>query len=349
MSHKRLKFIIFILALLGSPYLLNGANYSYSYIPKKIYSTEVFPVTIFASGIPSGEEVSFEFEDNGVKPIDKSPVRLSNGNEFFYTFYFRAEGKDDLMLPRLIIHDGNDTQILESKWLHIYDLDSSSHPEFCGLIASDCTLLSSQVSMFDDNNTLVSINFKAHEANPQALHIPIAIEEGIEKIERKHSLVNVDYYFVIPSKYKDINLSYYNTVQRRFVTVHITTDYKNKPVAAQVELNPKASWFDKLKKYGSVALALFFALMFWWQKDWLYLVLLISLSFLIYLVYKPEAKLCIREGSPLYILPTHNSRISTSIDKRLYINSLGKHEKYYKINYRQGIIGWVNEEDLCKD
>ncbi len=342
--------LVWIIALMLPYVFLQAASYSYSYIPKKIYSSQIFPVTILASGIPSGEKVSFIFDDSeGLRPIESKPVKQANGNDVFYTFYFRAKGDDDIVIPKLIIHDGNDTQMLPRRQLHIYQLDTSKHQNFCGLIASDCSLLSSQVSMFDQNNTLVSIKFKAHEANPEAIKIPLAGEQGVEKIERKHSLVNVEYYFVIPSKYKDFNLSYYNTVQRRFVTIKIKTDYHDRPVAAQVELNPKASWFENLKKYGSVALALFFGIMFWWRRDWLYLIIFLSLLFLLYLIYKPEATLCIREGAPLYILPTHNSRISTNIGKKMHIYSLGQHEHYYKINYRNGIIGWINEEDLCKD
>jgi len=350
MSFGRLIKLVSCLALMLPFTFLDAAVYSYSYIPKKIYASQVFPVTILASGIPSGENVRFEFDSsNGVKPINPDPVKLSNGNDFFYTFYFRANGENDLIIPKLVVRDGNDTQVLPDRQLHIYKLESSSQKDFCGLIASDCTLLSSQVSMFDENNTLVSIKFKAHEANPEAIHIPIAGEEGLEKIERKNSLVNAEYYFVIPSSYKDVNLSYFNTIQHRFVTFKIKTDYHSQPVAAQVELNPKASWFESLKKYGTVALALFFGLMFWWQRDWLYMIIFVSLLFLLYLIYRPEAALCVREGAPLYILPTHSSRISTNIDKRLFLRPLGQHEDYYKINYRNGIIGWINEEDLCKD
>jgi hypothetical protein len=89
--------------------------------------------------------------------------------------------------------------------------------------------------------------------------------------------------------------------------------------------------------------------MFWWRRDILYLALLIVVVYLIYLAYKPNAAICIQEGSPLYILPTHNSLKSTNIKKKLHISTIGEHGKYYKINYHNGIIGWINEEDLCKD
>jgi hypothetical protein len=329
---------------------LQADKFSYSYIPKKIYSTQIFPITLLAKDVDTNDSPTFSFDpESHAKPIEPLPVKVANGNDVFYTFYFQAEGSDDFKLPQLTIRNKLVTNTLLGQMIHTDELNTTEHKDFCGLIATDCTLLSSQLSMFDNNHTLVSIIFKAHEANPNAIKIPSASEEGLEKVERKNTLVNVEYYFVIPSSQKNTYLSYYNTVEHRFISSTIKTDYRNKPVAAQVELNPKASPFDKLKKYGSIALALFFALMYWWKRDLLYLILLISVVFLIYIVYRPKATLCIQEGAPLYILPTHNSRVSTTVNQELNADSLGMHDNYYKINYHNGIIGWINHENLCQD
>ncbi len=330
--------------------LASADRYSYSYIPKKIYSTQIFPVTLLAKDVDANDPPSFSFDpQSDAKPIMPDPVKVANGSDVFYTFYFQAKGDDDFKLPTLTIKNTLVTNTLLGQLIHVEKLNTDEHKNFCGLIATDCTLLSSQISMFDTNNTLVSVKFKAHEANPSAISIPGAIEEGLEKVERDNTLVNVEYYFVIPSDQKETVLSYYNTAQHRFVDTTIKTDYHNKPVAAQVELNPKASPFDKLKKYGTIALALFFALMYWWKRDILYLILLITVSVLIYIVYKPRATLCIQEGAPLYILPTDNSRISTNIKSTLHTESLGERGKYYKVNYHNGNIGWINHENLCED
>jgi len=335
-----------ILPLLGA----HGAEYGYSYIPKSLYATQVFPVTILASGADRKHPPAFRFDpDAPLHPLSPAPTTMINGNDVFYTFYFKADRPGMLHLPPLRILEANTSITLPGRTILVEKLDARDHPEFCGMIAADCTVEASQVSSFDAHNTLVTLRIRASEANPEAIHIPGAIEEGLEKIQRDGSRVTAEYYFVIPSEHKSITLSYYNTLQHRFVPVTIATDYHNRPVAAQVELNPKASPIEQLKKYGSLALALFFALMFLWQRDRLYLVLLIVVLIGLYVVYKPREKLCIREGSPLYILPARHSRVSTTIPETLHAPSLGEHGTYYKINYRHGIIGWIRHEDLCQN
>jgi len=350
--------------------MLTAAEYHYSYLPKQVYATQVFPVTLLAQGASADEEPRFQYrpptqhtvshpmgtlvvtapadpQAHTHLPLQSMPVKSINGGDIFYTFYFQAGGAGRFVVPPLTIGEGNRTTTLPSRTLPVTQLPSESNGTFCGLIATDCTLQASQVSTFDSNSTLVSLTFQAHEGNPEAIRIPHVLEQGVEKITRKDSSVVSEIYFVIPSKQTRITLSYYNPVQHRYIPTTIATDYHNKPVAAQVELNPKASPFDRLKQYGSIALAVFFGLMFWWRRDWLYLILLVVISLLIYAVYKPHPMLCIQEGSPLYILPTHNSRSSTTITEELHTRALGEHENYDKINYRHGIIGWIRHEDLC--
>jgi hypothetical protein len=329
---------------------LSATEYRYSYIPKNVFKTQVFPVTILASDTDPSKPVTFQFDPRSKhKPLNFTPVKVVNNQNLFFTFYFQATGEDDVPIPELVIRETNQTYALPPRLIHTQDLDTSGAENFCGIIATDCTVQSSQVSLFDANTTLIAITIRAHEANPEAIRFPNTLEQGIEKITRKNATVTAEYYFVIPSSQTSITLSYYNTAQRQFISTTLSTDYRSRPVAAQVELNPKASPFDKLKKYGSIALALFLALMFWWKRDWLYLILLIVVAFLIYAVYQPRATLCIREGSPLYILPTHNSRSSTTITETLHTRTLGERGEYHKINYRNGIIGWIRHEDLCQD
>jgi hypothetical protein len=329
---------------------VSGTEYGYSYIPKTLYTTQVFPVTVLASGADTKYPPTFRFDPNGsVQPLDPTPSSMINGNDIFYTFYFKADREGTLTLPDLDIYESNRSVRLRGRTIAVEPLDASGAPDFCGVIATDCTIETSQVSSFDANKTLVTIRIRAHEANPEAMHFPDAIEEGLEYVRREHSLVRAEYYFVIPATRTHVTVSYYNTAQHRFLSTTIDTDYRAKPVAAQVELNPKASPIEQLKKYGSIALAVFFAIMFLWQRDTLYLLLLAATLAALYAIYKPSRTLCIREGSPLYILPARNSRISTTIREQLETPALGAHGDYYKINYAHGTIGWIRHEDLCQN
>ena len=348
---RRLGLGLLIAVIWGALSPLLGAQYHYSYLPKSTYATQVFPVTILARHANPSQKVSFTFDPTSPnQPVSVTPVIAQNGADLFFTFYFQAP-KDERIahLPSLDIHESNASYTLDRKEIPVHTLDHSAQKDFCGLIATDCKVLSSQVSLFDTNTTLVSVTFQAHGANPSAIHIPNVLEQGTESVKRAEAKTTIEYYFVLPFDQKEITLSYYNTVQRRFLSTTIATDYQNQPVAAQTELNPQVSPFVRLKQYGSIALLLFFALMFWWQRGWLYMLLVLVTLLLIFLVYKPRELLCVREGTRLFVLPSNNSRTSTTISTELTTRSLGEYGLYYKIKYRKGIIGWIRNEDLCEN
>ena len=65
--------------------------------------------------------------------------------------------------------------------------------------------------------------------------------------------------------------------------------------------------------------------------------------------YTPLTKICIKSGSPLYIIPTPNSTISQYTDQKFTTTKLGERNEYHKIEYTNGIIGWIKDEDICKN
>ncbi len=332
--------------------LLSASEYHYSYLPKRVYTTQVFPVTLLAKETNPSQPIRFQFDPRApVRPLSPLPVRVINGHDVFYTFYFTAQSAGDITIPALTIDANGHTFHLSHQTIlavPFLQTDPDVHHTFCGLIATDCRVTTSQVSMFDSNTTLVTLTLEAHEGNPEALHIPQALEQNVEKIHRQNATVTAEYYFVIPSSIRQITLSYYNTAQHRFVPMTLSTDYHNQPVAAQVDLAPVSSPFDRLKLYGLSLMLLFFLLMYWWQRDWLYLILVVVIALMLYPILRPHQRLCVQEGSPLYILPARNSRTSLTLPEELHTRSLGHHAIYDKIKYHN-TIGWIRHEDLCQD
>ncbi|NKQ41770.1 MAG: hypothetical protein HF962_09440 [Sulfurovum sp.] len=325
------------------------AQYAYSYIPKKVFATQVFPVTVLANTDTNDSPPSFTFDPQSpTQPISDEPLKDKNAGNTFYTFYFKA-GKNDIKIPELSIVDKKGTTKLVSRYVPIQELDSTKEEAFCGLIATSCKIITSQVSEFDAHNNIVSLTIKTTEANPEDIQMPTSIESGIEKITKSESETIIEYYFVIPSSVKSITLSYYNTLKNRFIAKSISTDYKDKPVAAQESLNPTDSSFDKLKKYGLSFLSLFFLWMFWKKKEIFFLVLLSICVIILFTIFTPHEKVCIQEGAALYILPTETSTTGGQIDRELSTDILNKRGDYYKIEYDGGIIGWIKNEDTCKD
>jgi len=63
--------------------------------------------------------------------------------------------------------------------------------------------------------------------------------------------------------------------------------------------------------------------------------------------YIPHKKICVKQGAPLYIIPTDTSTIGTRIDNQLDTMLLGTRGEYNKVEYKKGIIGWIKNEDIC--
>ncbi|HHD81708.1 MAG TPA: hypothetical protein ENK94_00780, partial [Campylobacterales bacterium] len=80
------KLITFLLTF--TFYLLAG-DVDYSYIPKKVYEKQVFPISFLTT-----EKGKLSFKFNGDKqPILKEPVIIKSGTKTFYTFYFKTTAK----------------------------------------------------------------------------------------------------------------------------------------------------------------------------------------------------------------------------------------------------------------
>lgn len=339
--------VVFLLALLVGAISAN-VTYSYSYVPKQVYATQVFPVTILANSNDGKSSPAFTFSGGSSEPLNHKPIRDINGENTFYTFYFKALS-EDLKTPTIQISDKESTATLPEKYISVKKLDTTGHDDFCGLIATDCKILTSQVSTFDGKNNMISITIKASEANPREMFTKNAIEHGIEKIKTTGSWVTAEYYFILPSSTKSITASYYNSVQHRFINKTIVTDFKLNPVAAQESLNPIDSSFKKIKKYGMVLLTLILLLLYMWRNDTFYLVFLILAIFILVYIFWPTKSICIQEGGILYILPTETSTTGGMIENRYETSELSNRGSYHKIEYKNGIIGWVKDEDLCKN
>ena len=93
----------------------------------------------------------------------------------------------------------------------------------------------------------------------------------------------------------------------------------------------------------------FFLLMFLFKRDFFYLVLGVISLITLLTFYIPHRKICIKQGAPLFILPTETSTVSTKIDEKLHTMLLGERGDYKKIEYKKGIVGWIKNEDICEN
>jgi len=342
---RPLFFLLFILITFLT-FIQAGDRYNYSYIPKKVYENQIFPVTLLEIG-STKDRFQFSFGSESInQPLFQKPLVVKNGSDTFYTFYFKAE-RGIFHLPRLTIAETDKVIYLDAADIPVVTLTPMK--DFCGVLAADMKIKTSQASTYDGENNLVTLSIEAFEANLENMHLKTMIEDGIENIKRQNAKVVAEYYVVVPESQKSLKFTYFNTIKGQYVFLEAPIVIRDYSVSTQSELNPKDDSFDKVKKITFIGLTIFFFLLFLWKRDFFYLIVAVVTLITLLTFYAPGEKICIKQGSPLYILPTYTSRVSTKVNEEFTTTLLGERDEFNKIEYQNGIIGWIKDEDLCKN
>lgn len=329
-------FLVAFTALLSAQ-----SEYKYSYAPKKVYENQLFPITII--GPDDSPTLTFD-TSSATQPLFQKPLLVKNAKDTFYTFYFKA-AKVDVRIPRLFIRSSMEESSLDGRRISLESLKVQEG--FSSVLAADMKIKNYQVSNFDGKNHIVTLSIEAYEANIEDMTLKNISESGVENIRRDNAKVTAEFFAVLPREEKELKFSYFNTIKKRFVTLKVAVNVADASVTTQSDLNPKVDAFERLKRYTLIAFSVFFMIMFLWKRDFFYLILGVISIITVLTFYIPHKKICVKQGSPLYVLPTDTSTIGTRISTRLDTMILGERAEYKKIEYKKGIIGWIKNEDIC--
>lgn len=347
MQKLRSVWLLLGLVLAYTTVLSAQSEFKYSYMPKGIYENQLFPVTIIAVGIAGRSEPQFTFDrSSDVQPLFKTPLIVQNGPDSFYTFYFKASDTD-IRIPRLFISSQSGEDSLEPKTISIETLEKRD--DFCAVLAADMKIKTSQVSNYDEKSHIVTLSLEAYEANLEDMKLNHVQESGVESLKRDYAKVEAEFFVVLPVEEKVLKFSYFNTIKRQYDVLEVPVVVADASVVTQSDLNPQEDSFEKLKKYTFMFLVGFFLFMFLIKRDFFYLVFAAVSLITLLTFYIPHKKICVKQGASLYLLPTQTSTISTKIDEKIDTMLLDEREGFKKVEYKEGIIGWVKNEDLCEN
>jgi hypothetical protein len=338
-------FLLFVLFFSTFFSLLHADDVAFSYVPKKVYEKQIFPISFLVTSSKSNEQISFNFLGDET-PVLKQPEIIRNETKTFYTFYFKSTDVI-FIIPRIEVTLNGVRKMLNGVKIPVKKLPKAKN--FSGVIASGLKVKNHQVSVFDDKTNLIAIALEAHDANLEDIYIPSALKDGVENGKRTGSKMEIDYYIVLPSETKKLTFTYFDTIKETFVEKSIPIKLHDGTVAAQTDLNPKDDSFERLKKYSLTALSIIFLLLFFWKRDFFYLVLAVISSAILLTFYTALATVCVKEGAPLYIVPTSTSTTIIHIDKKFTTTKLAERNDFVKVKYSNGTTGWIKNEDLCKN
>jgi len=341
-KHSYTLWLLIVFLLI--PMSLFSNEIEYSFVPKRVYKKQVFPISFLSRTKISGK-ILFKFEGDK-SPILKTPVIINDGTKTFYTFYFKTD-KELFKIPSVNININGKDNKLDGIEIPVQELPKRA--DFCGVIASGLKIKSYQASVYDEKTNLVAISIEAHDANLEDIYVPDALKDGIENLKRDGSRIEGNYYIVLPANQKRLSFSYFDTIKDKFIKKRIPISIDDGSVAAQTDLNPRDDSFEALKKYVLLGFIIVFLLLFIWKRDAFYLIIGVLSSVALLTFYTPLKKICVKSGSPLYIIPTYNSTVSGYTDQKFTTTELYKRGEYHKITYKNGIIGWIKDEDICKN
>ncbi len=347
MTSLRAFTLVWGLLLIALTSIHAEGTFKYSYVPKKVYADQIFPVTIIDTRTQKSRPV-YRFEASGdLHPLSSKPLIIRNGNDNFYTFYYKAPEGGEVTIPHIYIDTEGGNTILDAYTIPVIPL--SPRDDFCGVLAADMKIRGSQVSHYDEKSYLVTLSVEAYEANLEDMHLTDVAESGVENLQRLGAKTTAEFYAVIPATQKQLQFTYFNTIKQQYISLEVPVELMDATVVTQSDLNPKDDSFEKLKRYSLMALTAFFLLMFLIYRDFFYLILGVVSFITLMTFYTPKKKVCIKQGAPLYILPTETSGIGTKVAQEYTTPLLGKRLEFNKVEYKHSMIGWVKDEDLCEN
>ncbi len=327
---------------------------SYIQVPKKIFVNQIFPVKIkIIVTEDSYQNLSYNFENGeNIIPVYTEEPEIKDGIYLYKTFYFKALSTD-VKLPDIVTYLMIDDfspvkkEILKGKSLKAIKLNPPQ--DFCNVLAKSFKLKEYQAVQYDENQNLIVINVEANLSNLEDFHLDYVNKEGIEELNTTFPITNMTYFAIVPSYMKNFQFSYFNLNKNRFEKISKSIDVKDEIVSTQSDIRPSENSHKTVKIIIFLSLATLFLIIAIFKKS--ISVLLIALLFGGYAAYLsiPVETVCVKQNSKVSLLPTKNSTIFYITNYNFKTKKLNDVNGYIKIELPNGRIGWVKDEDICKN
>ena len=273
--------------------------------------------------------------------------KLQRDDLYFYkTFYFKVLDQT-AKLPDIIIKSSTFSHTLVGKELHIKKLNYPQ--DFCGVLAKKLSIVKGKSVQFNKELNLIVLKLQSNLGNLEDFTLHIAQKGGIKEFNESFPLNQAIYYAFIPSEITQLKFSYFDTQKREFKRLLFDIHVKDEIVSTQSDLNPSQDKNRVVKivlTLSTGALLIIFSI--WGRSIFLGIIGTLLLLFGAYLSI-PLQKVCIKEKSKIYILPTKNSTIFRINETKKEYTKLNEVNGYTKIELDSQLVGWVKNEDICKD
>ena len=321
-------------------------------LPKQLFVGQIFSIEIRAVVTTGGiEELRYRFNGGrDVERIETPPVRRYTNHTFYDRIYFKATG------PNVRLPDITPILVFSRYYAERYapiagesiETTTLNPPkDFSGLIAKEVKILHTKTTPYDRDHVILVFMADVNQSDAQRFHLPQATAQGFESFRQERDNAAFTYYAVLPKTLHALRLSYFDLGQKEYRRLKIPIVVEDDSVSTQSDLKPTEQSHDFLKAlvFGGLAAILLIAAAF--KRSWFFFLLAVGAGGYAAWLGAPIRHVCIKQGSPLYLLPMRNATVFEIAPTNYELEVEGHIDGYTKVKLHNDKIGWVKDEDTC--
>ncbi len=322
---------------------------SYTSYPKRVFTNQKFDVELKAVILKSTKDydslVTTYIDEENIKIITTNPKwKKIKDNIYTTKITFKInDGKFKLPLVTIaILKENNIVDHLSIKPPKIkFNKIAIDQELFSNVIAKDLQINSIKTKQYTNNQLLTTINIETLNGNIEDFKLSSYKEQGLKDFKGSYPNQTIFYYIIIPSHKKELQFTYYNTDINDFKTITLQINLKEDLVSTQTNLNPYNSSLLIYKQIFIFFLLSIVILLYVLTRKNRYLVLIAILIIFISYLFIPNEKTVLNKGRNIYILPTKNSTIFNTLEKKELVEIINQKHSYTKVLFQNQTIGWI--------
>lgn len=326
----------------------------YKRIPPRALKGEIIKVTIKALLlVDDSTNLTYETTGSiGLKLLSKTPTREVEAKNYYDTFYFLVTDTG-ARLPNFeaSLLTGSDKEYkkttLFGEELNVIALNPKS--DFANIVADSFEISSYKTTSYDALHNIVIFIATAQNCYISSFKLKDVFKQGVESVSESNIESKITYYAIINKNIDNFSFSYFNLTQNKFVQIDIPIVLNDDSVTTQSDLQPIDHSHEQLKMSIATIIALVIFFIVIWKKKHKYLVLiLLPITYIAFLAV-PSKDVCIKKGSKVYLLPINNGTTFETTEEEYKLSKEGQTKNWTKIQLNNKKIGWVKDEDICKN
>lgn len=327
----------------------------YTSYPKRVFTGQRFEVHLKAlilNDKSTYDKIITTFtQEDGIKLlIDEIKWHKDDDDSYSTTLIYKVFDQE-FVLPRITLTLYKDTEIVDFisiKSPNIqYERIAINQDNFSNIIAKNLTIISAKTKQYTNNILHTTLNIKAQYSNLEDFKLnSYKSAQGVSSLTTTYPEQDLYYYVLIPTHTKNIQFTYYNSVEKRFIKVQVPIILDEDLVSTQTELNPYNSNILIYKQIAVAIVLLVFILIFFKTKKVFYLVFVALFFMILTYLFMPNKKIVLDKGVKVYILPTSHSTIFKKLEHKQLVEIINQKENFVKVLFDNENIGWVKKYDI---